>query len=122
MKKLLILLYFFTICSFSIVNAAVCDTLSYDFNHSLKMIALSKANEIGDNSAPRQTNRLLEINTEYLKMSMYISIMKENSCSIKDIKWDWKRYYNKALEYRNAEVSGDWSCAPDCFIENWDEY
>ncbi len=104
--------------SFILANN-VCDVLYYDFEHSLKVIALSNAYEIGEDSATRKTNRLLEKNTEYLKMSMYLTLMKENTCNIKNLNWDWNKYYNNALQYRTAELTGMWSCLPDCLIDNW---
>ena len=108
------------LCLFSFILANnVCDVLYSDFEHSLKLIALSNVDESKEDSANRKTNRLLEKNTEYLKISMYLTLMKENTCNIKNLNWDWSKYFNNALQYRIAELTGTWSCLPDCLIDNW---
>tara|TARA_Y100000588_G_C13432385_1_gene576302 strand:- start:10 stop:360 length:351 start_codon:yes stop_codon:yes gene_type:complete len=116
MKQLFIFIFVF-----AIINANdKCIDLISNYNHSLKLIAKSQASALGDDSAPRNTNRLLEQNTEYLKISIYLSLLKDNNCDRKKLNLDWSKYYMSAIKCQTDMLMGDYESV-DCDITKWGE-
>lgn len=67
-----------------LANAAIaadCSLFSQRIEAELKDIAYIKAEGGGDDSAPRETNRLLNIMLDMQVISVNISLMQQNKCA-----------------------------------------
>ena len=99
MKKILLI-----VCTLSLMFSNVCNDLNEDFQYSLKKVAMNEIEKLYDESNYYENNRQVDINTEYLKMSVFLTLMKDNFCDVKSLNWDWEQYYNEAANCKRAKL------------------
>lgn len=89
-------------------------------------MAWTRASAVGDNSAPRETTRLLSRLLEREKQTQHLMMMIALKCSNLPIKGlnDGQKYYSSALKCQTALLSqraGDSSFPEACQRNNWQQ-
>lgn len=98
--------------------AGVCSKLAADYDQIDKALALTFAEGVGDNSAPRETNRQIE-NANYLsRASMMLTLMAAHHCSMPDHAPSDARYMTPALTCATDMIKTG-ADAPSCKTDNW---
>ena len=78
--------------------ADVCSTAKDDLIFSLKLMSYIDHKGFTDNSAPRETNRQLQIGNELLRVQLNYSLLKDNKCPLSDISFTKSQYVLEATE------------------------
>lgn len=95
-----------------------CSAFEGLIDGSLKNMALEVAMGIGDNSAPRETNRLLRINNELQSINAYLTLMTQNKCPPVKYAISAAPYSIQAAECRLATLNSE-DKSPACDMKNW---
>jgi hypothetical protein len=85
---------------------------------NLKLIASERAEGISDNSAPRETMRVIKINNYLQVINMNLMLMKEAKCSLRKKPITMGEYMKEALECQLAQMKGE-KDSPACKMESW---
>ena len=100
------------------VSAVECDGFLKSIDTSLKLIAMSRAEAIGDNSAPRATLRTLEIANELQLISINVSLMTSNRCTLPSEPIHTGKYLLNALKCSTERIKGV-ADSPLCDTSKW---
>lgn len=95
-----------------------CSTFEGAIDVSLKNMALEEAMGIGDNSAPRETNRLLRMNNELQAINAHLMLMAQNKCPPIRYTLSTAPYRIQAAECKLATLKGE-DKPPACEMKNW---
>jgi len=85
---------------------------------SLKNMAFEEAMGMGDNSAPRETIRLLRINNELQSINAHLALMAQHKCPPVKYTISTAPYRIQAAECRLAQLKGE-DKSPACDMKNW---
>lgn len=96
----------------------VCADFDTAIDSSLKSIALEKARGIGDDSAPRETNRRVRISNELAMIQMNLSLMAQNKCAPLRSPINDSGYMSNAMECITARMQ-DQTSPPACEFKEW---
>lgn len=116
MKNVLCACALLVLCG--VANAAnICADLNSLTDSLLKDIATANAGEIGDNSAPRHTSRLMEINNDWLRIQLNMTMAQQHKCPPRDETLEPAIYFMSALTCANDRMR---TPRPDsCNTANW---
>ena len=95
-----------------------CANFAHVYEESNKAIGASVARSLSDNSAPRQTNRELEIINERLQQLIVLQQMRAYGCRFPTETSGGGAYLMKALECETAMLRGRQD-APECDRDKW---
>lgn len=103
----------------SVANGA-CTKLAADYDQVEKALAMTEAEGVGDNSAPRETNRQVEDSNYLARASMTLTLMEANHCALPDHAPSSIRYLSSALTCATDRLKSPiGSETPSCKMENW---
>ena len=95
-----------------------CGQYESAVDSSLKRIAMAEMEGISENSAPRATNRLIEINNEWQLINAHLSLMAQNKCPPITSLLSSVPYQIRALECRTSQLKGERN-SPACDTTKW---
>ena len=97
---------------------AACANFAHVYEESNKAIGAIFAGSLGDTSAPRQTNRELEIINERLQQLIVLQQMRAYGCRFPTETSGGGAYLMKAVECETAMLKGRRD-APECDRDKW---
>lgn len=97
---------------------AICVDLAKSIDASAKEMSKAEMSGFGDDSAPRETNRQLEINNQLLLIQMNLSLMSQYRCQLPRHSIQVNDYMVNALSCRTAQMGGDYK-SPKCDLATW---
>lgn len=100
------------------LQALECKTFQEAIENSLKLIAVSKAESIGDNSAPRATLRALEIANELTLVTANLTLMSNQRCPLPAEPIRTGKYLLNALKCSTERLKGV-ADSPLCDFAKW---
>jgi hypothetical protein len=98
-------------------SSAVCSQLAGDYDQVEKALAMTFAEGVGDNSAPRETYRQIESSNSLAQANMIITLMEARHCALPDHAPSIKRYFSPALTCSTDRLKT--SQPESCKMENW---
>jgi hypothetical protein len=102
----------------STASGAVCGKLSADYDQVEKALALTYAEGVGDNSAPRDTSRKIEESNDLARASMMLTLMQAHHCQMPDHAPSDMRYMSNALTCA-TDMLRSGADAPSCKTDTW---
>jgi hypothetical protein len=96
----------------------VCSKLAADYDQIDKALALTYAEGVGDNSAPRETNRQIESANYLARGSMTLTLMQAHHCAMPDHASSDSRYISAALNCATDMLKSS-ADAPSCKMDTW---
>jgi len=97
--------------------SGICASLARDYDQIDKALAMTEAEGIGDNSAPRATNRELESSNFLTRASIMVTLMEAHHCALPDHAPSITRYFSPALTCSTDRLKTE---QPEsCKMENW---
>jgi hypothetical protein len=104
-------------------QAGSCESFANAFDNGAKELAYIEAGGVGDNSAARESNRLLERVIATNVMQMNLNLMQLNKCAAPKQPVYAGDYGLDAMKCSNAvmrgRLSGDKSSPPECDRGKW---
>lgn len=100
-----------------VVNG-ICSKLAADYDQVDKSLALTFAEGVGDNSAPRDTSRKIEESNELSRASMMLTLMEAHHCPLPDHAPSETRYMSNALTC-STDILRSGADAPSCKTDTW---
>jgi hypothetical protein len=97
----------------------VCSKLGGDYDQVEKSLALTYAEGVGDNSAPRDTSRKIEESNDLARASMMLTLMQAHHCSLPDHAPSHARYMSNALTCATDMLRSGGEVPPSCKTETW---
>jgi hypothetical protein len=102
------------------VDAARCEAHSRAIDFSERQIAFEEAQSVGDNSAARETNRLLRRILQQQQQQMHIVSMAAERCPSIPMPRDGVDYVMAGLDCTTAQMKGPSDDAKaKCLMANW---
>jgi hypothetical protein len=95
-----------------------CSELSSAFTTIDKQNALTWTDSLGDNSAPRETNRQLKMLNGQLRQQMLLDALRTQGCPLPNVAAGYMRYLDKALECQTDQLKGV-KDTPKCDLKAW---
>ena len=106
----------------SAVQAQPQNVSCYDFeaaiDREIKGAALLLAEGLSEKSAPRQTNRSIEINNKLQLVNINLQLQIQNKCPVRKIPVSPSSYISEALDCILAQLKGE-NNSSACDIANW---
>jgi hypothetical protein len=99
-------------------SSGVCASLAHDYDQVEKGMALTWAEGVGDNSAPRDTGRKIEASNFLARASMMLTLMQAHHCQMPDHAPSDGRYMSNALTC-STDLLRSGADAPSCKMETW---
>jgi len=99
-------------------SGGVCAKLTADYEQINKALALTYAEGVGDDSAPRETNRQVETANNLSRASMTLTLMQAHHCSMPDYEPSVARYMSPALTCATDMLKSG-ADAASCKMESW---
>lgn len=96
----------------------ICASLTDAYTEAAKHISLTWAGHFGDNSAPRSTNRWLEINAHMLARQMNLQMLIERKCPLPDLPVRVIEYPQHINEC-GPELAKGYVHSPACAVSGW---
>ena len=120
MTRTLLLTLFGVACLLSAASAneSACEKFTQTYDASNKAISASIVRGIGDDSAPRQANREMEMINERLQQLIVLQLMQAYECQFPTEASDGSAYLVPALECNLKRLTGH-PDAPECERDNW---
>ena len=120
MTRILLLTLFGVACLLSEVRAdeVACAKFAQAYEASNKTIGASFAQSLGDSSAPRQTNRELEVINQRLRQLIVLQQMRAYGCRFPTEISDGGAYLMQALKCQSEMLKGRRD-APECDRDKW---
>jgi hypothetical protein len=87
-------------------SSGTCASLARDYDQVDKSLALTYAEGIGDNSAPRETNRRIENSNDLARASIIVTLMQTHHCAMPDHAPNVIRYLSEALTCSTDRLKG----------------
>ena len=101
-------------------SSSVCPKLATDYDQIEKSLAVTEAEGIGDNSAPRETNRQVEDSNLLTRASMMLTLMEAHHCTLPDHAPSAARYLSSALTCAKDRLKGALGAeTPSCKMQDW---
>jgi hypothetical protein len=98
-------------------SVVICAKLASDYDQVEKSLAMTEAEGIGDNSAPRETSRQVEQSNFLARASMALTLMQAHHCTLPDHAPSVIRYLSSALTCTTDRLK---TSQPDsCKMEDW---
>ena len=107
-----------SVFSVSAQAQSTCQDFENAINGETKGIALIMAEGLGDNSAPRQTNRNTEINGKFQLININLQLQIQNKCPVRKTPINPMLYIAEALDCNLARLK-DEKNSPACDMMNW---
>lgn len=104
--------------SLSVRAQSNCQDFETAIDGDTKGIALIMAEGLGDNSAPRQTNRNLDINSKFQLININLQLQIQNKCPVRKTSINPMVYIGEALDCNLARLKGE-KDSPTCDTRNW---
>jgi hypothetical protein len=101
-------------------SLGACASLAMDYDQVEKSLALTYAEGVGDDSAPRETNRQMKYANDLSRASMMLTLMEARHCALPDHAPSYLRYLSPALSCAKDRITsaiGDET--PSCKMESW---
>jgi hypothetical protein len=98
--------------------SGICPSLAREYDGIEKSLASTYAEGIGDDSAPRETNRQVENSNDLMRASMVLTLMQAHHCSLPDHSPSAIRYLSPALSCATDRLKGV-SQPPSCDQSTW---
>jgi hypothetical protein len=95
-----------------------CASLARDYDQIEKGMALTWAEGVGDNSAPRDTSRKIEQSNFLARASMMLTLMQAHHCQLPDHAPSDARYMSNALTC-STDLLRSGADAPSCKMDTW---
>jgi hypothetical protein len=95
-----------------------CANYESAIDTGLKFIALEKAEGIGDNSAPRETNRQLKIANELAVIQANLALLIASKCPPPARSLNTSAYFLPAMKCSTARMKGEQKPAA-CELKDW---
>jgi hypothetical protein len=95
-----------------------CGSLVADYDQYEKAMASRWAESIGDNSAPRATNRAIEDSNALTQAQITLALMQASRCTLPDHAPSIKKYISEALTCSSDRLKFG-NNAPSCEMKNW---
>lgn len=112
----------FAVLALGLASFAHAEPTCPDFDAAIdkltKNIALSSAEGLVENSAPRQTNRELRINNQLQLININLSLMAQNKCAARKAPVNPMVYLSEALDCATAQLKGEQD-SPACDMTKW---
>lgn len=113
----------FVIASFSYASEmplqeALCEVYNKTYRGANKAIASTEAEGLGDNSAPRESNRQLRILNERIQQLIVIQQMHAHGCTVPKVISSGIGYKIHAMECQLEIITGN-ANATECDKSNW---
>jgi hypothetical protein len=102
----------------SAASGGVCSKLSVDYDQVEKSLALTYAEGVGDNSAPRDTSRKIEESNDLSRAFMMLTLMQAHHCEMPDHAPSEMRYMSNALTCA-TDMLRSGADAPSCKTGTW---
>ncbi|MGN6495938.1 MAG: hypothetical protein ACTHK5_01155 [Tsuneonella sp.] len=96
-----------------------CAALSADYDQYEKAMASRFAESVGDNSAPRATNRAIEDSNSLSQAQITLVLMQASHCTLPDHAPSIKRYLTEALTCSTDRLKAGGADAPSCDMKKW---
>lgn len=98
---------------------AICDRLAQAVEDNAKNLSYYRVSGIADDSAPRETNRLLQrvIYTNMLQSNL--TLMQANKCALPSTPVVDDAYTSSALKCMTAKVNAHSKFPPECDQSSW---
>lgn len=94
-----------------------CSKLAAEYDQIEKSLAMIYADGVGDNSAPRETNRQMRAANDMARASIVVTLLQANRCSLPDHAPSMARYFSPALTCSTDQLK---TPQPEsCKMENW---
>ena len=102
----------------SAAGSPVCSKLAADYDQVDKALALTFAEGLGDNSAPRDTTCKIEESNDLSRASMMLTLMQAHHCPMPDHAPSDTRYMSDALTCA-TDMLRSGAEAPSCKTDTW---
>lgn len=99
-------------------SSGVCASLGTEYDGIEKSLASTYAEGVGDDSAPRETNRRVEASNDLMRASMVLTLMQAHHCSLPDHSPSVARYLAPALTCATDRLKGT-AEPPSCDESTW---
>lgn len=100
--------------------APVCAQITRQFEGLAMSDASLYVGGIGDDSAPRESNRQLQTLNNNVTRSMLVDIALANDCPLTELPPNLFRYWSPAMRCRTAEISEANDREALCDMRNWE--
>jgi hypothetical protein len=98
-----------------------CGEFQKAIDHSNKLIALTDAEGIGDNSAARAQLQEAQIANYLRRIELNLTLMIQNKCAVPKEPFTTSDYLENALKCSTEQINGNYK-SPECDLDKWSKH